>query len=263
MVQTQSGPVRGTGTGVVVFKGIPYAAPPTGDRRWRPPAPPDRGLPFETRLGSDRSVPSQILRRAGAALPPTASSEDCLTLNVWTPAIADKRLPVMVWIHGGGFTIGRARAPHREDKAGASRSGRGDLQLSAGSVGVSGASCPVARVGTASLRQLRTARSDRRAPVGSHKIAAFGGNPSNVTLFGPSAGASSQGFLMVSPLARGLFHRAIAQSLGRPFRPKPRLRVPTTASHLLKPGESMAPDIKTLRAMSADEVLAGLPTGRR
>jgi para-nitrobenzyl esterase len=92
-------------------------------------------------------------------------------------------------------------------------------------------------------------------------IAAFGGNPENVTLFGSSAGASSQGFLMVSPLARGLFHRAVAQSLGSTAAgPKPRLRVPyygfaAAEAH----GLSIARDIATLRALSADEVLARMP----
>jgi para-nitrobenzyl esterase len=95
-------------------------------------------------------------------------------------------------------------------------------------------------------------------------IAAFGGNPENVTLFGSSAGASSQGFLIVSPLARGLFHRAIAQSLGATAAgPKPRLRVPYYGFPSAEAqGESIAPDIKTLRALSADEVLARLPNDR-
>jgi len=95
-------------------------------------------------------------------------------------------------------------------------------------------------------------------------IAAFGGNPENVTLFGSSAGASSQGFLMVSPLARGLFHRAIAQSLGATVAgPKPRLRVPNYGLPSAEAqGESIAPDIKGLRSLSANQVLAELPTDR-
>ena len=87
VVHTQSGPVRGSGTDVVVFKGIPYAAPPTGDRRWRAPAPPTPWTEVRdaTRFGPQCPQPGNFAPR-GLALTPTASSEDCLTLNVWTPA---------------------------------------------------------------------------------------------------------------------------------------------------------------------------------
>ena len=141
---------------------------------------------------------------------------------------AAQRLPVMVWIHGGGFTGGRAGLPRTD---GTNLARRGVVVVSfeyrLGALGF--------------LAHPALSRESEHQVSGNYglldqiaalhwvraNIAAFGGNPENVTLFGSSAGASSQGFLMVSPLARGLFHRAIAQSLGATVAgPKPRLRVP-------------------------------------
>jgi para-nitrobenzyl esterase len=192
-------------------------------------------------------------------------SEDCLTLNVWTPAKSgSERLPVMVWIHGGGFTIGDVTVPRYDGEMLASRGvvvvtfnyrlgpfgflahptlSRESPQRVSGNYGL--------------LDQMAALRWVR------DNIAAFGGNPSNVTVFGQSAGASSgAGVLMVSPLARGLFHRVIAQSAGTTgtVGPKPRLHEPYYGLRAAEAeGESMAPDIAKLRAMTADEVLAKLP----
>jgi len=121
IVQTRSGPVRGTSAGVdgvVVFRGLPYAAPPTGDRRWRPPAVPASWTLVRdaTQFGPQCPQPQNFAPAGrggqGRVAAPPASSEDCLTLNVWTPAKSSaERLPVMVWIHGGGFTIGTGANP--------------------------------------------------------------------------------------------------------------------------------------------------------
>lgn len=273
-VQTKSGPVRGTRTDVVVFKGIPYAAPPTGDRRWRPPVPPEPWTPVRdaTRFGpqcpQQRNFAPRGRGEVATAAAPNASSEDCLTLNVWTPAKSDsERLPVMVWIHGGGFTIGSGSSPRSSAEM---LAGRGavvvTLNYRLGALGflahpgLSRESDRQVSGNYGLLDQIAALRWVRE------NIAAFGGNPSNVTLFGQSAGASSgAGALMVSPLARGLFHRVIAQSAGTTgtIGPKPRLRAPYYG---LPPaetkGESLAADITTLRAMSADEVLAKLPNAR-
>ena len=168
------------------------------------------------RRSSDPDVPGRRPRarvrwaRAGPA------SEDCLTLNVWTPAKSSgDRLPVMVWIHGGGFNFGSVTSP-RVDGTNLAR--RGVVVVSfnyrLGALGflahpaLSRESEHQVSGNYGLLDQIAALRWVRA------NIAAFGGNPENVTLFGSSAGASSQIFLMVSPLARGLFHRAIAQSLG-------------------------------------------------
>ena len=259
-VQTQSGPVRGSGTDVFVFRGIPYAAPPTGDRRWRPPSSPEPWTDVRdaTHFGS-RCLQSADSAPRGLSIPPAPSSEDCLTLNVWAPAgSVGRRLPVMVWIHGGGFTSGTAALPRTD---GTNLARRGVVVVSFEyRLGVLGF-----------LAHPALSRESDHRVSGNYglldqiavlqwiraNIAEFGGNPANVTLFGSSAGASSQGFLMVSPLARGLFHRAIAQSLGSSVAgPKRRLReryygFPAAEAE----GESIAKDIATLRALSADEVL--------
>jgi len=262
-VHTQSGPVRGRGTDVLVFKGIPYAAPPTGERRWRPPAAakPWTDVRDSTQFGP--RCPGTLPTRSPAFGSDAPASEDCLTLNVWTAAkSSDDRLPVMVWIHGGGFTAGSATLPRLD---GTNLARRGVVVVTfhyrLGALGflahpalsresehhVSGNYGLLDQI--AALRWVRA------------NVVAFGGNPENVTLFGSSAGASSQAFLMVSPLARGLFHRAIAQSLGSTAAgPKPRLRVPYYGFAAAEAnGLSIAQDIATLRALSADEVLARMP----
>jgi para-nitrobenzyl esterase len=264
-VHTQSGPVRGSVTDVIAFKGIPYAAPPTGDRRWRPPAAAERWTDVRdaTRFGPrcPGTPPARAAALGGPA--PGPASEDCLTLNVWTPAKAGgDRLPVMVWIHGGGFNFGSVTSP-RVDGTNLAR--RGVVVVSfnyrLGALGF--------------LAHPALSRESEHQVSGNYglldqiaalrwvsaNIAAFGGNPDNVTLFGSSAGASSQIFLMVSPLARGLFHRAITQSLGYSAAgPKRRLRVPSYGFAAAEAhGLSLAPDIATLRGLSADEVLARMP----
>jgi para-nitrobenzyl esterase len=271
-VQTSSGPVQGVAGDVVAFKGIPYAAPPVGDRRWRPPVAPDQWTAVRdaTRFGPQCPQPQNFRPRGrGETAPapaPVASSEDCLTLNVWTPAkSAGERLPVMVWIHGGGFTIGSGSSS-RSNPDVLARHGvvvvtlnyrLGPLGFLA-HPGVSRESEQKVSGNYGTLDQIAALRWVHT------NIAAFGGDPSSVTLFGQSAGASSgAGVLMVSPLAKGLFHRVIAQSAGTTgtFGPKPRLHTSyyglTSAEAA---GESMAgTDIAQLRAMSADELLAKLP----
>ena len=260
-VHTQSGSVRGSGTDVMVFKGIPYAAPPTGDRRWRPPAAAERWTDVRDATQFGPRCPGTPPARAGALGGP--ASEDCLTLNVWTPAKSSgDRLPVMVWIHGGGFNFGTVTLPRLD---GTNLARRGVVVVSLNyRLGVLGF-----------LAHPALSRESEHQVSGNYglldqiaalrwvraNIAAFGGNPENVTLFGSSAGASSQIFLMVSPLARGLFHRAIAQSLGYSAAgPKPRLRVPSYRFAAAEAhGLSLAADIATLRGLSADEVLARAP----
>jgi para-nitrobenzyl esterase len=267
-VQTQSGPVRGAGVDVVAFKGIPYAAPPVGDLRWRPPAPPGGWTEVRdaTRFGPACSQPAGIAPqgRVGAALPTLPSSEDCLTLNVWTLATsAGPKLPTIVWLHGGGFTVGSGAVPQTD---GAALARRGvvvvTLNYRLGPLGF--------------LAHPALSRESERGVSGNYglldqiaalrwvqaNIAAFGGDPSNVTLVGQSAGATSVGVHLVSPLSRGLFQRAIIESIGGSFSgPKRRLRDPYYGmASAESDGAAKVPDIAAFRALSAGDVLARLPS---
>ncbi len=205
---------------VRVFKGIPFAAPPVGRLRWRPPENP---LPWEgvrdaTQWGP---IPVQLGEAPGSFYQveyfreaPPPMSEDCLYLNVWTaPQTPTNRSPVMVWIYGGGMTSGHGSTPCFDGEAFA-RQGivLVTFNYRVGLFGLfahpelSRESPRHASGNYAVLDQIAALQWVRR------NIAAFGGDPGNVTLFGNSAGASSVNRLMVSPLASGLFHRAIVQS---------------------------------------------------
>ena len=235
--------------GLRQYHGIPYAAPPVGELRWAPPAP---VAPWDGVLDASAPGPVCIQRThvgvafydppEGATLPP--QSEDCLTLNVWTEArhVAELR-PVMVWIHGGGLQAGSGsmQSGHLLAKHGAVvvtinyRLGRlGFLShpgLSA-SGGVSGN-----QGYRDQIQALEWVRDN---------IANFGGDRDNVTIFGESAGAYSVSVLQASPLARGLFHRAIGQS-GGAFHPMTHRMAPRTYS----------PAAESVGLEFADALLAG------
>lgn len=210
-VQTVGGIVHGLERderGVLAFKGIPYAAAPVADLRWRAPqpAPAWDGVREATRYGN-RSFSAW----AGDQTPGPPRSEDCLNLNVWTAAQhADERRPVMVWIHGGGFQFGSSAMPVSD----------GTKLAALGAVVVS----MNYRVGV--LGFLAHPDLDGEGPSGNYglqdqlaalrwvqaNIASFGGDPGNVTVFGESAGAHAIGILLASPLSAGLIHKAIGQS---------------------------------------------------
>jgi len=221
VVETACGPVSGRRAEGVApvreFLGIPFAAPPVGDRRWRPPQAPEPWTSTRSCTSFGPACPQPVLEHsASGALDPAAMDEDCLYLNVWTPAErADERLPVMVWIHGGAFVVGAASQPLYR---GASLARRGvvvvTLNYRLGPLGFF-ASEPLAAEAEAGasgnyglLDQIAALRWVRE------NIAGFGGDSGRVTVFGESAGAFSVARLMVSPLAEGLFHRAIAESGG-------------------------------------------------
>lgn len=214
VIKTQSGPVEGLEQGAVVsFKGLPYAAPPIGDLRWRPPATaPAWSTPLQAnQFGPACPQPPPPNRKAGGErLSPGRQSEDCLTLNVWTPAAMRKLQPVMVWIHGGGFRIGASSLPRFD---GGSFARRGvvvvTLNYRLGALGVF--DHPLLRsegqgADFGLMDQIAALRWVRA------NIRAFGGDPDNVTLVGESAGGASVLFLMQAPAARGLFQKAIVQS---------------------------------------------------
>ncbi len=200
--------------GVLSFKGIPFAAPPVGALRWRPPQPAAAwsGVRPATEYGHDcmqKPFPSD------AAPLGTAPAEDCLVMNVWRPADAKKALPVMVWIYGGGFVNGGSSP---EVYA-------GDQFAKQGVVFVS-FNYRLGRFGFFGFPGLTAEHPDE--PKGNYgymdqiaalkwvkrNIAAFGGDPNNVTVFGESAGGGSVHMLLTSPMAKGLFNKAIIESGG-------------------------------------------------
>ncbi|MEM7316411.1 MAG: carboxylesterase family protein, partial [Planctomycetota bacterium] len=206
---TNYGPVQSTDSrdpSVEVFKGIPYAAPPVGELRWRPPQPPEKWSEVRT---CDKFGPRSMQKNERPG-----QSEDCLYLNVWKPreATAEKR-PVMVWIHGGGFTQGSAQ---RKGYNGTQLAKRGVVLVSInyrlGALGFMthpalSAESPHGSSGNyAILDQIHALKWVR------DNIANFGGDPNNVTIFGESAGGTSVYLLTATPLSKGLFHRAILES---------------------------------------------------
>ncbi len=197
---------------VRVFRGIPYAAPPVGELRWAKPAPvaPWEGVRESREFSGACPQASALADMMNEALPPL--TEDCLYLNVWTTATApaDKH-PVMVWIHGGGLTLGWG---HQRVYDGTNLAKRGVVLVSInyrlGALGFLAHPALTAEAGTSGnyglFDQLAALRWVQR------NIAAFGGDPDNVTIFGESAGGTSVNALLASPHSAGLFHRAIAQS---------------------------------------------------
>lgn len=288
LILTLSGPVAATNdtvkveggmiSGVTVdsvrsYKGIPFAAPPVGDLRWKPPQP---VVAWEGVRKSDAFGPEcpQAPYPATSiyASAPQKQSEDCLCLNVWTAAKAGEKRPVMVWIHGGALTRGSGATRAYEGTA-LARKGvvlvtinyrLGPLgylahpELSAESLHHSSGNYGV-------LDQIAALKWVQK------NISAFGGDPSRVTIFGESAGSWSVNALVASPLAKGLFHRAIGQS-GGSFGPGTYLKEDRGAgpsaeqAGLAFAKAAGADSIKALRALPAEkivEIFNNHPEGRR
>ncbi|MGH7024984.1 MAG: carboxylesterase/lipase family protein [Caulobacteraceae bacterium] len=216
---TRSGAVRGViDDGIAIFRGIPYAAPPVGELRWRAPRPP---APW--RDVRDATAAGPACPQSGYASSYRGSqSEDCLTLNVWTPAnFSGASLPVMVWIHGGGFVAGSGARYNGSEFA---RDGvvLVTINYRLGRLGffahpALARTNPEGDLADFGLMDQVAALKWVRANIGG-----FGGDPANVTVFGESAGAMSVNYLLTSPMARGLFNKAIAESgfaraAGRPL----------------------------------------------
>jgi para-nitrobenzyl esterase len=214
IVRTDDGFVRGMAAGTVdEFLGLPYAAPPTGNLRWRPPAPPAawRGIRDATQFGP--SCPQVLDRTQNPELPPGAISEDCLYLNVYAPppSMNDQGgRPVLVWIHGGGLVQDGARN-YDGTKLAADGVVVVTINYRLGALGFLAHPALASRPGGAAGNY---GLMDQQAALRwvQRNIAHFGGDPGNVTIAGQSAGGLSVLAQMVSPGARGLFQRAIVQS---------------------------------------------------
>lgn len=211
VIQTQLGPLSGGASrdeSIEVFKGIPYAAPPIGDLRWRPPQP---AATWSDIRKCDQFAAKSLQKNRKS---PGIQSEDCLYLNVWTARDrAEEKRPVMVWIHGGGFTQGSG---HQGGYDGTQLAKRGVVAVTInyrlGALGFMthpalSAESPQGSSGNyAILDQIAALKWVR------DNIDNFGGDPDNVTIFGESAGGTSVYLLTATPLSKGLFHRAILQS---------------------------------------------------
>lgn len=269
VVSVESGQVSGApgrDPRVVVFKGIPFAAPPVGALRWRPP---ERPLPWQGVRQATAFGKSCVQELRRSLLPWTEEymlgndvDEDCLSLNVWAPAegapaegalAADPKRPVFVYIHGGAFSSGSGEVA-LYDGAGLAKKGVIVVTLNY-RLGVFGFFCHPA------LSQESPRRScgnygllDQIAALEwvKRNIAAFGGDPDDVTVGGQSAGAASVQLLMLSPLARGLFQRAIAQSGPLDRRSRSLERAEAEAQGAALAAALGAADLAALRDLSAD-----------
>jgi para-nitrobenzyl esterase len=265
-IQVTGGLITGSPTvqwtpGVWLFRGIPYAAPPVGDLRWQPPQP---VIPWAGVKAADHF--SAVCMQAQAATDSNAwregtypVSEDCLYLNVWTPAqTADAHLPVMVWIHGGGNVRGAA-SENQYDGAYFAKKGVVFVSFNY-RMGVFGF-----------LAHPDLTRESEHHSSGNYalldqiaalkwvhdNIAKFGGDPQNVMIFGHSAGSSNVSSLLASPLAHGLFERALMQS-------GENLAKGVTLAEAERNGERFAESvgahsIADLRKMPAEELLKAAP----
>ena len=274
LVKVDSGQLKGVvNNGVVSFKGIPFAAPPIGELRWRPPQP---AKPWTEVRSAAKFAPDclQVPFPSDAAPLSASLSEDCLYVNVWAPAASgSKKLPVMVWIYGGGFVNG-GTSPAVYD---------GTKFAEDGTVFVS-LNYRVGRFGFFAHPAL--SRENPKEPHGNYgymdqiaalqwvkrNIAAFGGDPGNVTVFGESAGGGSVLMLLTSPLSERLFQKAIVQSGGgrdhlmglRYIDKSSPLGIPSSEDigmNFAKSNgiESIGPEaLAALRALPAEKVVAGL-----
>ena len=266
-IKTEQGTIAGktiNGGKVRAFLGLPYAAPPVGDLRWKAPQPAAswQGERDATKYGAHcaqgRVFDDMVFQDAGP-------SEDCLFLNVYTPANAKEssKLPVMFWIHGGGYSGGGSSEPRHN----------GDFLPLKGVVLVT----INYRLGVFGFLVTDELAKENGGSAGNYglmdmvaalqwvktNIAAFGGDPNNVTIFGESAGSFAVSTLMASPMANGLFHKAIGES-GAAFSSATSLGGESVGQRAATDGKWVASlgvkDLAELRALPTDKVLEGAKT---
>ncbi len=258
IVNTKQGKLQGKkDNNLYVFKGIPFAAPPVGNLRWMPPQPVSAWEGIRPALEYGNIAPQNLMPEVGpvAAGKPEPQSEDCLYLNVYTPGPDNKKRPVMVWIHGGAFSIGSGSMGMFQS---GSLAERGDVVLVTTNY----------RLGALGFLNLDKVTGGKIPSTGNEglldQVAAlewvrdnimnFGGDPDNVTIFGESAGGMSVSCLMVLPGARNLFHRAIIESaVGAIARPLENSIY--TAETFLKIAEISPDDTDGLMNMPPEKIL--------
>src|SRR5271166_5221367 len=258
IVATRYGKIEGEEhEGLLVFKGIPFAKPPIGPLRWLPPERPNSwgGLHDARRFGHVAPQNRTMNSALAAMRIEEPQSEDCLYLNVWTPGLHRTQRPVMVWIHGGAFSIGSGSQAIYD---GSVLAGRGGVVL----VTINYRLGPLGFLRLADL-------TNGKIPAGGNEgildqiaalewvrdnIAEFGGDPGNVTIFGESAGGMSVGTLLAAPAARGLFHKAIPQS-GACHTGAPRERANRNAERIMS--KLGASGVDAIRALTPEQLLKG------
>ncbi|WNG34977.1 carboxylesterase/lipase family protein [Archangium violaceum] len=262
IADTKSGQVRGAlSEGIRVFKGIPYGGPTSGKNRFMPPVPAEPwsgvrdALEYGPRCAQRSAIGTAVAREVVAALVTPdnpAISEDCLFVNVWTPGVADgSKRPVMVWIHGGGFVEGSGSAALYD---GTALARRGDvvvvtLNHRLGALGYLYTGGANTTSGNAGMLDIVAALQWVR-----DNIAAFGGDPGNVTIFGESGGGMKVTLVMAMPEAKGLFHKAISQSgaLVRALQPE---QAAAQAGQLMSELGLKSGDLEALQNLPVEKVL--------
>ena len=265
MVKVEGGWIQGTvSEDLTIYKGIPFAAPPVGELRWKAPQPVEK---WDGVKQAKEYAPAPFQ----GGNPPSGKSEDCLYLNVWSPAkSADEKIPVLVWIYGGGFSFGSTAEP-----------GYSGENLAKKGVVLVSIAYRVNQLGFLAHPELSAENPnhisgnygllDQIAGLQwiKENIAAFGGDPEKVTIFGESAGGISVSMLCASPLAKGLFHGAISES-GGSFGPTRPTTYPgenmKTLKQAEKEGEAYAErvgvsSIAELRKIEADKLPLGMGMG--